>query len=71
MSAPRPANPYNDRATMRRRFGYYFTGLAIGLVILGLFHAGKRFAMQQQPRPPANPHATMPGDPAAVVPNNK
>ncbi len=45
---PRPENPYNDRATMRRRAGYYFTGLAIGLVILGLFHAAKRFAAQQQ-----------------------
>lgn len=37
----------------RRRLGYYFTGLSIGLVLMGLlFYARQSRAPQQQPSSP-------------------
>lgn len=40
---------------MRRRFGYYFVGLAIGLVLLGLLESAKFWAKQQQQEQAASP----------------
>ncbi|MBL9002057.1 MAG: hypothetical protein JNK25_13070 [Phycisphaerae bacterium] len=48
MPLPTETNP-----DFRRRLGYYFTGLAIGLVLLGLLYAARqpRSGSPAQPAP--------------------
>lgn len=57
--APFPEQPGSQPGSWKqgfgRRLGYYLFGITLGFVILGLFHAAKRWAAGQPP-----PAATQP-----------
>lgn len=48
--APKPFDP--NRNDFRRKLGYYVTGLAIGLVLLGILQMAKRAATNAPAAPP-------------------
>lgn len=51
-SKPKPGKAYDpNRNDFRRKLGYYLTGLAIGLLILGGFQVIKRVMAAKGPAP--------------------
>ena len=51
---PSPKKPFDpNRNDFRRKLGYYLTGLAIGLVLLGMLQMARRAAVNA-PAAPAN-----------------
>lgn len=57
-----------NRNDFRRKLGYYLTGLAIGLMLLGLFHLAKRQAIRAQAANQAPGAAQPPVQPPAQAP---